>query len=78
MFPAGQSQFRDALVSLVPATLSADTIPGSLLSQVSALASPGTFIWSRLVDATLSLLNRHTLEIHGRIERWTLDEISQP
>ena len=77
-FQPGQSQFRDALVSLVPATLSADTIPGSLLSQVSALASPGTFIWSRLVDATLSLLNRHTLEIHGRIERWTLDEIALP
>ena len=77
-FQPGQSQFRDALVSLVPPTLSADTFPGSLLSEMSALASPGTFVWSRLVDAAFSLATRQTLEMHARIERWTLDEISLP
>jgi polyhydroxyalkanoate synthase subunit PhaC len=77
-FQPGQSQFRDALVSLVPPKLSADIFPGSLLSQMSALASPGTFVWSRLVDAAFSLAARQTLEMHARIERWTLDEISLP
>ena len=78
-FQPAQSQFRDALVSLVPSTLSdADPFPGSLLSHVSALASPDTFIWSRLMDAALSLTDRHAMEIHARIERWTLDEIALP
>jgi poly[(R)-3-hydroxyalkanoate] polymerase subunit PhaC len=78
-FQPAQSQFRDALVSLVPPTLSdAAPFPGSLLSGVSALASPGTFIWSRLMDAALSLTDHHAMEIHARIERWTLDEIALP
>jgi polyhydroxyalkanoate synthase subunit PhaC len=55
-FQSGGSGFRDALVSLVPPGLSdTDVVPGSLLSQVSALASPSTFIWSRLMDAVISL-----------------------
>ena len=78
-FQPAQSQFRDALVSLVPPTLSdAAPFPGSLLSGVSALASPGTFIWLRLMDAALSLTDHHAMEIHARIERWTLDEIALP
>ena len=78
-FQPAQSQFRDALISLVPSTLSdADPFPGSLLSEVSALASPGTFIWSRLMDAVLSLTDHQAMEIHARIERWTLDEIALP
>jgi len=78
-FQPEQSQFRDALVSLVPSTLSdMDPFPGSLLSHASALASPDTFIWSRLVDAALSLTDRHALEIHARIERWALDEVALP
>ncbi len=55
-FGPDKSRFRDALVSLVPPTLSAaEPFPGSLLSQMSALASPSTFIWSRLMDAAWSL-----------------------
>jgi poly[(R)-3-hydroxyalkanoate] polymerase subunit PhaC len=78
-FQPAQSQFRDALVSLVPSTLSdAAPFPGSLLSELSALASPSTFIWSRLMDAALSFLDHHAMEIHARIERWTLDEIALP
>ena len=48
-------QFRDALVSLIPPNMSdAEPCPGSLLSYMSALASPDTFVWSRLKDAVLS------------------------
>jgi polyhydroxyalkanoate synthase subunit PhaC len=78
-FHPEQSRFRDALVSLVPSTLSeADPFPGSLLSQMSALASPNTFIWSRLMDAALSLTDRHAMEIHARIDRWALEEVALP
>ena len=78
-FEPKMSQFRDALVSLVPSTLSeTDPFPGSLLSHVSALASPGTFIWSRLMDAAFSITDHHALDIHARVERWALDEIPLP
>lgn len=78
-FQPKESQFRDALVSLVPSTLSAaEPFPGSLLSQMSALASPGTFVWSRLMDAALSVTDPHTMEIHARVERWALDEVPLP
>jgi polyhydroxyalkanoate synthase subunit PhaC len=43
-FEPSKSQFRDALVSLVPREISEDEpFPGSLLSHASALASPNTF-----------------------------------
>jgi polyhydroxyalkanoate synthase subunit PhaC len=78
-FAPRQSRFRDALVSLVPSTLSeAEPFPGSLLSQMSALASPSTFIWSRLMDAALSVADREAMEIHARVERWALDEVALP
>jgi poly[(R)-3-hydroxyalkanoate] polymerase subunit PhaC len=78
-FQPAQSRFRDAIVSLVPSTLpAAEPFPGSLLSHMSALASPDTFIWSRLMDAASSLTDRHALEVHGRIERWALDEVALP
>jgi polyhydroxyalkanoate synthase len=78
-FQPGTSGFRDGIVSLAPATLP-DTavIAGSLLSQLSALASPRTFLWSRLVDAALSMTDPPAMDIHGRIERWTLDEVPLP
>jgi len=73
------SHFRDALVSLVPTDLiDAGPFPGSLLSHISALASPQTFLWSRLADAAFSIMDNHALEIHARIERWTLDEVPLP
>src|SRR5215470_7508473 len=66
-FRPASSRFRDVLVSLVPSSLSdAEPCPGSLLSSMSALASPQTFIWSRLADAAFSLANGHALEIHAR------------
>ena len=78
-FQAEMSRFRDALVSLVPSTLSeTEPFPGSLLSHASALAAPNTFIWERLIDAALSLADRHAMEIHARVERWALDEVALP
>jgi polyhydroxyalkanoate synthase len=78
-FQPATSRFRDALVALVPATVSkAGAFPGSLLSQMSALASPDTFVWSRLMDAALSIGDPHALEIHARVERWALDEVALP
>ncbi len=78
-FQPATSHFRDALVSLVPSTFSdAEPCPGSLLSHMSALASPDTFIWSRLTDAAFSVANGKALEIHARVERWALDEAPLP
>jgi poly[(R)-3-hydroxyalkanoate] polymerase subunit PhaC len=78
-FRPESTSFRDALVSLVPSPLSeAEPFPGSLLSHMSALAAPGTFIWSRLMDAALSMTDRHALDIHARVERWALDEVALP
>jgi len=78
-FQPGTSRFRDALMSLLPSDLSdAEPWPGSLLSHLSALASPKTFLWSRLADAAFSIGDHHALEIHARVERWALDEIPLP
>ena len=63
-FEPSKSQFRDALISLVPRNISEDNpFPGSLLSHASALASPSTFIWSRLIDAALSVGDPFAMEI---------------
>jgi polyhydroxyalkanoate synthase len=68
-----------SLVTLVPREISdAEPFPGSLLSHASALASPGTFIWSRLMDAAMSIADPVAIEIHARVERWALDEMPLP
>ncbi|MBS0517967.1 MAG: alpha/beta hydrolase [Proteobacteria bacterium] len=78
-FQPASSPFRDALVSLVPSGFSDSILyPGSLLSHVSALASPDTFVWARLADAALSLGDAQTLELHARVEHWALDEAALP
>ena len=46
--------------------------------SMSALASPETFVWSRLTDAALSVANQSALAIHARVERWALDEVPLP
>jgi polyhydroxyalkanoate synthase len=78
-FAPGSSQFRDALVSLFPQALAeAEIVPGSLLSQVSALASPDAFVWARLRDAVHSVADPATMNVHVRVERWALDEVPLP
>jgi polyhydroxyalkanoate synthase subunit PhaC len=78
-FEPSANQFRDALVTLVPREISdTDPFPGSLLSHSSALASPRTFIWSRLIDAAMNIADPLAMEIHARVERWALDEVPLP
>ena len=78
-FQPATSRFRDALVSIVPPDLIDNgLVPGSLLSHASALASPDTFIWSRLLDAAMSMGDLRALDVQARIERWALDEAPLP
>jgi poly[(R)-3-hydroxyalkanoate] polymerase subunit PhaC len=78
-FQPGSSPFRDSLVSIAPPSLAdIDVVPGSLLSQISALAAPDSFIWSRVRDAALSIADPAALDIHARVERWALDEVPLP
>ncbi len=78
-FRPATSRFRDALVSLVPSDLDeTEPCPGSLLTQMSALASPDTFVWSRLADAAMSVADPTAVETHARVERWALDEVPLP
>ena len=78
-FRPGISRFRDAIVAMAPSNLAeTEVVPGSLLSQLSAWASPETFVWSRLLDATLSSADPAARAIHARVERWALDEVPLP
>jgi poly[(R)-3-hydroxyalkanoate] polymerase subunit PhaC len=78
-FAPGSARFRDALTALIPRGLSEEALfPGTLLSQVSAVASPETFVWSRLMDAAFSIGDIHALAVHARVERWALDEVPLP
>ena len=78
-FAPGSCRFRDAIVAMAPPTISAmEIVPGSLLSQLSVMASPETFLWSRLVDVALSMGDPEALMIHARVERWALDEFPLP
>jgi polyhydroxyalkanoate synthase len=68
-FRPGISRFRDAIVAIAPSNLAEmEVVPGSLLSQLSAWASPETFIWSRLLDATVSIADPAACVIHARVE----------
>lgn len=78
-FQPEKNKFRDALVALLPSEVSeTDPFPGSLLSLMAAIAAPGTFIWSRMMDAVLSVTDSQALKIHALVERWSLDEVALP
>jgi polyhydroxyalkanoate synthase len=78
-FAPGSCRFRDVIIAMAPPTRSAmEVVPGSLLSQLSVMASPETFLWSRLVDAVLSMGDQGALALHVRVERWALDEFPLP
>jgi polyhydroxyalkanoate synthase len=42
------------------------------------VASPETFVWSRLLDATISSADLAARAIRARVERWALDEVPLP
>jgi poly[(R)-3-hydroxyalkanoate] polymerase subunit PhaC len=74
-FEKGSSPLRDGIVSIVPNSFpDMDVVPGSLLSQLCALACPETFVLARLTDAGISMSDPHAALTHARIERWALDE----
>ncbi len=78
-FEPGSCRFREAIVAMAPPTLFAiEIVPGSLLSELSVMATPETFVWSRLVDLGLSIGDPHALTLHARVERWALDEFPLP
>lgn len=72
----GVSPFRDALVAIAPPSFpETETVPGSVLSQLSAMASPATFVWSRFLDAAASAADPRAMDLRLRVERWALDEV---
>jgi polyhydroxyalkanoate synthase len=72
----GASPYWDTLATIAPFCLpELQIIPGSVLSQMSAMASPETFVWSRLLDAAASAADPRTSAIRLRAERWALDEV---
>jgi polyhydroxyalkanoate synthase len=78
-FGESLSPFRDRLVEIAPLHLPTENpVPGSALTQASALASPETFVWSRLFDAAASLTDFQALGLHARVSRWALDEVPVP
>jgi polyhydroxyalkanoate synthase subunit PhaC len=78
-FEQESGRFRDSLVALPPEEFpESEVVAGSLLSQISAVASPNTFVWLRWMDAALSLADPAAMDIHARIERWALDEVALP
>jgi polyhydroxyalkanoate synthase subunit PhaC len=78
-FKSSTSRFRDAIAAMDPSTLcEMKVVPGSFLSQVSAMASPETFIWSRLRDAVDNMANPSAMDILARVEHWALDEAPLP
>lgn len=78
-FRPGANPFRDAIVALAPKfDARTEIVPGSLLSQISALASPETFVWGRMRAAAAGAADSRARDLLARIERWTLDETPLP
>jgi polyhydroxyalkanoate synthase len=78
-FDAASSAFRDAVAAMAPSRLSeVGVVPGWVLSRFAASASPDEFVWSRYLDAALSLADHRLLAIRARVERWALDEVPLP
>lgn len=53
---------------------SSGTVPGSLLSMLSAHSSPQTFYLNRYADYVASMGSREHITTHYRVARWTMDE----
>ena len=78
-FAPGSSLFRDAVVALAPSLLADGClVPGSVISQLGALAAPAAFIWSRFLDISSGMPDPRVATIHARVERWALDEVALP
>jgi polyhydroxyalkanoate synthase len=75
-FANDSSRFRDAVVALAPERLAeTSVVPGVVLSEFCALATPDIFVWARFADFALGLHDPRAIEMHMRVERWALDEL---
>jgi len=75
-FARETSRFRDSVVALAPAHLSqTSVVPGFMLSEFCAIATPDIFLWSRWADLAHGFNDPWAIEMHLRIERWALDEL---
>jgi polyhydroxyalkanoate synthase subunit PhaC len=78
-FGPGSSAFRDSLVALHPMPAPNHSwIPGSALSQLSALASPESFVWPRIMGSLLAWQNINVALVRTMVEQWALDEVGFP
>lgn len=80
-FNGAQGEFSTSLAMDLPAKSilpAARTIPGSLLSMISARSAPRTFCIDRYVDRLASATSPERLKTHWQVERWTLDEMPMP
>jgi polyhydroxyalkanoate synthase subunit PhaC len=73
-FEGGVSAFRDAFVALAPRAPSEGLVPGSLLSTLSVMAAPATFLGSLPLNAAFSMFDFRAATVHARVQRWLLDE----
>ncbi|WP_157932980.1 alpha/beta fold hydrolase [Roseovarius salinarum] len=75
-FAHDASGFSGALSATASPLLSdADVIPGALLTQLSAAASPGAFLWGRVRDAAATAGDPAAARLRMQIERWSYDEV---
>ncbi len=75
-FASETSRFRDAVVALAPAHLSQTSlVPGFVLSEFCAIATPDIFVWSRWANLAAGFSDPYAIEMHLRVERWALDEL---
>ncbi|MCS0503459.1 alpha/beta hydrolase [Ancylobacter mangrovi] len=77
-FTPGSSRFRDLVVARSKDMARQGLVAGSQLSQGCAMMSPGTFVWSRMMDGMFAMADPAAMAIHMHIERWALDEVALP
>jgi polyhydroxyalkanoate synthase len=53
-------------------------VPGSFTSMLSSAAVPEAFLLQRWADLGASLAETRAATLHGRVERWVLDEFAMP
>lgn len=74
----GALQTSELKIPARPALHASSLVPGSLLSMISASASPATFCASRYLDCMASMASVEWTTTHWRVERWTMDELPMP
>lgn len=58
--------------------IAGNPVAGSFIDLLSVSAVPEAFLHQRYLDLSMSLSDPEALNIHARVERWTLDEFPLP